>query len=73
MNDSEHTRRRLIDKQKVCEILDCGPTYVWMLVQRGKLTAVRLGHRMTRYDAEQVQALADELIEGAKSEMKAAA
>lgn len=67
MSDNELTRVRLIDKRKVCEILDCGPTYVWMLVQRNKLTPVRLGHRMTRYDAQQVQALADELIEGAKS------
>lgn len=73
MNDSnEFTRRRLIDKHAVCEVLGCGPTYVWLLVQRGRLTPIRLGHRMTRYDAAEVQALADELIEGAKAQRAAA-
>jgi predicted DNA-binding transcriptional regulator AlpA len=57
---------RLIDKREVGKILGCGPTYIWMLVQRARLHPVRLGKRMTRFDKREVDALADALIEEAR-------
>jgi predicted DNA-binding transcriptional regulator AlpA len=70
MKNSEHTPR-LGDARAVCAILGCGPTHVWELGQAGKITPIRLGRRMTRYDLAEVHALADELIAAAKQ--KAAA
>lgn len=64
---------RLGDRRDACAILKCGPTHLWKLTQAGKLTPVRLGRRMTRYDLAEVHALAASLIADARASRAATA
>lgn len=62
-----HELPRLGDRRDACAILKCGPTHLWQLVKDGKLTPIRLGRRMTRYDLAEVHALAAALIADARA------
>ncbi len=62
---------RLGDRHDVCAILKCKTTHLWELTKAGKLTPIRLGRRMTRYDLAEVHRLADSLIANARAEAAA--
>lgn len=66
MDTQNHAR--LGDRKDVCTILKCGPTHLWKLTKAGKLTPIRLGRRMTRFDLAEAHALADELIAEAREQ-----
>lgn len=49
---------RLLTKAEVCAKLGIKPTSVWNLVQKGKLTAIKVG-RSSRYKLSEVNAILD--------------
>jgi predicted DNA-binding transcriptional regulator AlpA len=57
----------LLSASTVAELLDCKPSTVWRLAERGLLTRVRIGPRMVRYQAAEVARLMNPDPENAES------
>ena len=56
MAQTPSTRSRLLVAEDVAELLGVSPAFVYALVRRGELPAVRVGDRYVRFRSEAIQA-----------------